>query len=516
MCCSPINGDAVHTFSIKRLWYQLPSSIEVPQELWPCLHLFSQNKALYGVPAGATVTTRPCPRNAANSVAELNRSPTGLTYFEEGLKQAQIAYCSPVRLPASAEVTMEECQSSSDMDDASEMDDALEMEADIFDYPKPKENQWIEVRRAKTPPPATSIRKADSHSPTLRKSAVPKFDLVEFFGGYMEEGITSSKHYSPSLVDKARKLMEDKVASEQPRPAKPPKPLASKPEKVQQQPKQMAMATVAKSQPSKPVATTAAKPKPQAAALEKDPPKKPLVITMPEGMKVTSAPAGSYAAAAMQPPKAEVIIRRPAVKKLEFTEEQRQLIYSGKDPRKVKLADIYIVGMRRIRRPDLRGALRADGIPTKSIVDIQFVGKNVTVLVTAADNQAQLHAELTKLSQSRSFSVMPIAFNPLDISKLKGMKQYSGKTDAELTVLVVKQARERLERQASYLPTYRTGLKKYYSGQAKRLEQGKALVAPEQPRPRDITMADFLVNKPAKTVAEATSMEVEVVASLSQ
>lgn len=169
----------------------------------------------------------------------------------------------------------------------------------------------------------------------------------------------------------------------------------------------------------------------------------------------------------------------------ELNEDARAQVYKGIDPRKKKLIEIYLGGLKRTLKSMIRLALKCDGVNTSHIVDLQFVGKNVTMLLVPQENVAEM---LNVLKGIKHFAVLE-TFDPLDITFMKGLPQYAGKSDAELLSLARKQAETRIQRYIDRLPEFRTGTRNYYT---MRLKGVKTPNMETSKTPSEITMVSFL------------------------
>lgn len=178
--------------------------------------------------------------------------------------------------------------------------------------------------------------------------------------------------------------------------------------------------------------------------------------------------------------------QRPRIRPLTYTEEERRLIYGGRDPRKSKLTEIHIEGLKRTRISDIRGALRADGVNTKEIIDLYFVGGTLTVLVIPAAQETSIRSQLGKITH---FTVLA-SFDPLDISRMRSMEKYNGKTDAELFLEAKRMAKDRLSRMIRKLPVHRAGTKKWHE-RSKRIIDERTFGSSAAPQER--TLAQFVV-----------------------
>lgn len=145
------------------------------------------------------------------------------------------------------------------------------------------------------------------------------------------------------------------------------------------------------------------------------------------------------------------------------------MVYRGVDPRKKKMVEIYLGGLKRTFKSMIRKALAADGVPTRQIVDIQFVGKNVTMLLVPVE---QLDVILDPIRKIPHFKVLE-TFDPLDTTYMKSLPQHQGKTDAELLVIARTQAQKRIQRYIDKLPEARKGTRNYYNIKLRALDEGE-------------------------------------------
>jgi hypothetical protein len=183
---------------------------------------------------------------------------------------------------------------------------------------------------------------------------------------------------------------------------------------------------------------------------------------------------------------------QPKGKTVYMSEQAREMVYKGIDPRKKRMTEIYVGGLRRTYKSLIRQALRADGIPTSNVVDLQFIGKNVTMLLVPVELADTV---LTPLKLVKHFKVID-NFDPLDTTHMKTLPQYQGKTEDELRTIARAQATKRIQKYIDKLPESRAGTRKYYSIQLHKLEEtGNQREKGEATRkPKDITAADFFTN----------------------
>lgn len=167
----------------------------------------------------------------------------------------------------------------------------------------------------------------------------------------------------------------------------------------------------------------------------------------------------SWAEAAKAAPPRGTRPNLPVFKKfLPINEETKKMIYDGRDPLKAKLIEVYVHNMHRTIRGNLRKALRSDGIDTSRIIDIQFVGKSITMLLIPSDFKNELS---NKLNALKRFQILD-AFDPLDVSFMKTLPQYQEKSEEELLRIAMDRATARIARYIASLPNSRVGTIKYY------------------------------------------------------
>jgi hypothetical protein len=93
-------------------------------------------------------------------------------------------------------------------------------------------------------------------------------------------------------------------------------------------------------------------------------------------------------------------------------------------------------------------------MPTR--IDIQFVGKGITSLLIPATRETFYQSQLGKIE---GFTVLD-AFDPLDVTHMKTLTKYQGKTDADLLIEAKRLGKQRLEKIIRQLPEYRGGMRK--------------------------------------------------------
>ena len=165
---------------------------------------------------------------------------------------------------------------------------------------------------------------------------------------------------------------------------------------------------------------------------------------------------------AIQKPPRNITPNIPLAKRrtkiLEMTAEIKKMIYDGRDPLKAKLTEMYVYNMHRTTRGNLRKALRSDGIDTSKIIDIQFIGKSITLLLIPDAFKSEL---ISKLNALKRFQILDV-FDPLNVCFMKTLPQYEGKSEEELLRIAMEQAKDRIARHIGSLPTSRVGTINYY------------------------------------------------------
>ena len=213
--------------------------------------------------------------------------------------------------------------------------------------------------------------------------------------------------------------------------------------------------------------------------------------------KQAAAQSNSFAGVTSIPPAkgTEGVSKPVGVRKI-MTQAECDLVYKGIDPSKKRLHEVYLTGIKRTKKSLLRMALRVDGIETNHIVDIGFVGKSITCFLVPVEFVATFIGSLTK---TKKFTILE-SFDPLDITFMKDLPQYVGKTDGELLIIARKLAIERLRRHMERLQESRVGTRKYYALKLKKLEQEDERVEQGTNRPRGILISDFVVQSPQNTI----------------
>jgi hypothetical protein len=109
--------------------------------------------------------------------------------------------------------------------------------------------------------------------------------------------------------------------------------------------------------------------------------------------------------------------------------------------------------------------MRSDGIDTSKIIDIQFVGKSMTVFLIPEAYREELVLKINALEKF----VVKDTFDPLDTSYMKSLPQYQGKSEEELLRIAIEKAKARIARYINSIPESRTGTRKYYKMMQKKL-----------------------------------------------
>ena len=161
-------------------------------------------------------------------------------------------------------------------------------------------------------------------------------------------------------------------------------------------------------------------------------------------------------------------------------------------------------GIKRTKKSLLRMALRVDGIETNHIVDIGFVGKSITCFLVPVEFVGTF---VEALKKTNKFVILE-NFDPLDVSYIKKLPQYAGKSDGELLILARRLAIERLKRHMERLQESRVGTRKYYALKLKNLEQEEPRGNTEiVNRPREVMISDFITQLAQDTTPATSTKE---------
>ncbi len=169
--------------------------------------------------------------------------------------------------------------------------------------------------------------------------------------------------------------------------------------------------------------------------------------------------------------------------------EETNWVLSGKSlsrfgrPR-ARLRMIYFLNVSRNSRNHIRAALRAFKIDTRKILDIGFVGYNITSLLVP-DEYCEEVVEKMKIFPKATYLEQ---FDMLDTTHMSKLAKYKDMPADQLRTEALKLARYRLLRQAEGLPKSRVGTFNFLMMQANSLivnENGKfETPVPVQTEPR--------------------------------
>ena len=157
--------------------------------------------------------------------------------------------------------------------------------------------------------------------------------------------------------------------------------------------------------------------------------------------------------------------------------EEADWVLSGKSlsrfgrPR-TRLRMIYFLNMARNSRNHIRAALRAFKIDTRKILDIGFVGYNITSLLVP-DEYCEEVIEKMKIFPKATYLEH---FDMLDTTHMSKLAKYKDMSADQLRTEALRLARSRLLRQAEGLPKSRVGTFNFLMMQANSLivnENGK-------------------------------------------
>ena len=150
-----------------------------------------------------------------------------------------------------------------------------------------------------------------------------------------------------------------------------------------------------------------------------------------------------------------------------LTPEEANWIFAGKDPKTFgkesrKLKMLYFLNLQRNKKSLIRNALFSYDIAMGMIIDIGFVGKSITSILTPSDYANELKEKLLK----HPTAVFLEEFDPLSIKYMRETPRYKDMSDMQLREEALKLARNRLIRQANALPSYRKGTYNFIMMQA--------------------------------------------------
>ena len=445
-----------HSFSIMKLWYQMAPSVKIPNELMRAYHYVSTAPA-YKAPKGVYICARPLvrriydqnamdqeayaaakeAREAQEAVLSVPLSPRGVSYFEEGLRSAK----------------------------------------------------HIDKKgRMSFTPRTPSDRRAVVHEESSETDVGHHEESIEYFNQHVEEEYENESAAQSSEDWKSPKKV---AAPAQGLTTPPVRILTSNVNrfKALEDPTEALVAAIADEVEARLMSS------PIFAQLSPKPTQVRVNRREEEATKQTQPvrDRNSFAGAAALPEGAPLPKGQPQGRRIVMTEEYKRMIYAGQDPRKKRLFEIYIGGLRRTFKSNIRQALRADNIPTQHIADIQFIGKNVTLLIVPVDRVEEVLAPLRVV---KHFKVLE-KFDPLDIGYMKTLPQYAAKSDIELVTLARGQATARIQRYIDGLPENRKGMKKYYTIKKRNLESAETFMdadaeESEVSRPRNVMISDFI------------------------
>ena len=217
---------------------------------------------------------------------------------------------------------------------------------------------------------------------------------------------------------------------------------------------------------------------------------RPVVRSTEQVPKAIPAPQpNTFAGVTNTPPaKGTAGVSKPVGVRKVMTQAECDLIYKGIDPSKKRLHEVYITGIKRTKKSLLRMALRVDGIETNHIVDIGFVGKSITCFLIPVEFVAIF---VESIKKTNKFTILE-NFDPLDITFMKNLPQYNGKSEIELLILARKLAIERLKRHMERLQASRVGTKKYYEIQVRKMEKESETGQGGSNRPQERLISDFI------------------------
>jgi hypothetical protein len=361
LLCTTGQGDS-HSFSLTRVWYQLPSAYPVPEECWPAIKTFSRAGPQYEVPAGDVLSTRPAPAQLIERAEAARRNLSGRHEPSDDavLLDGSPAPISPRGVPFRTEgreyAKLVLRDKRLRLEEVSEEDAEDELDADLE-----REDIWVNshpVIRSSTPKTPSS--------PT-RIPVGNRFTNLEVIGK-VESPITH-QNLLGKLVKKQG--LESSIH-----------------------------ATLTTGSPKVAAVPRSRSPdRPSSLHMNKEEVRPPKRFHTSEFAMANHVP---YATIAMQrPAKSNPDVVLPTKRKvaaIQYTVEERQAIYAGKDPRKRKLVELYVSGLRRTRKSDIRNALDIDGVPKADIIDIQFIGKGITSLLIPATREVFYRTQLGKIA----------------------------------------------------------------------------------------------------------------------
>jgi hypothetical protein len=219
-----------------------------------------------------------------------------------------------------------------------------------------------------------------------------------------------------------------------------------------------------------------------------------------KGQGIEEFPLPGKSKKAPKPQQSEVVAKRKffgkASKKV-LTSEEAHWVLSGRNlsqfgRERNKLRMMYFLNMARNHREHIRAALRTLKIDTRKILDIGFMGSNITSLLVP-ENYCSEVIEKMKAYPKATFLE---DFDLLDTSHMSKMVKYKNMTMDELRQEALKMAQSRLRRQAEKLPKSRTGTYNFIMMQANSLSlEGNR---------RTAVAMDVDVNKDELTTTETT------------
>ena len=150
--------------------------------------------------------------------------------------------------------------------------------------------------------------------------------------------------------------------------------------------------------------------------------------------------------------------------------EEALLVFAGKDLSqinkvKTKLELVYVIGMKKNNRALIRDSLRLWNIDTRKIIDISFVGREITSLLIPKAEAPKI----IDLIETIPGKTVLINFDPLDIKHMSTLHKYKNMNESQLREEAKRLAIKRFESQAERLPESREGTKRFLLMQAHKL-----------------------------------------------